>query len=80
MKLQELEEKLKKLRGELHQLETVGAEEIRIKRTLADMGDDYRENEGEKLVMDQHNLWFVRKLELKREILSLKKKIIMEKK
>jgi len=30
--------------------------------------------------MDQHNLWFVRKLELKREILSLKKKIIMEKK
>ena len=76
MDLETLKEKLQKLRAELHRLETVGAEEIRVKRILADMGDDYRENEGAKLGMDQHNLWFVRKLELKREILSLKKKII----
>ena len=56
MDLKQLEEKLRYLRAELHQLETAGAEEIRIKRILADMGDDYRENEGAKLVMDQHNL------------------------
>lgn len=80
MDINRLEEKLARLRRELHELETVGAEEIRLKRILADMGDDYRENEGAKLVMDQHNLWFVRKLELKKEIVLIKKQIIAGKK
>ena len=80
MDLKLLEEKLAKLRADLHLLETVEMDKITEKRILADMDDDYRENEGAKLVMDQHNLWFVRKLELKKEILLLKKKIIAAKK
>ena len=80
MELKELEEKLKKLRSQLHELEVVEAERIREKRIAADFGDDYRENEGAKLVASDQHVWYVRKLNLLKEIEELKKKIIAAKK
>ena len=44
------------------------------------MGDDYRENEPAKMVMAEHHLLFVRIAYLKKEILDLKKQIIVVKK
>lgn len=79
MDIKSLEEKLGKLREELRRLETVEAEEIRVKRILADMGDDFRENEGAKLVMEQHQLLHLRIGRLKQEIANLKREIIRTK-
>ncbi|HBC72206.1 hypothetical protein A2379_00370 [Candidatus Amesbacteria bacterium RIFOXYB1_FULL_47_13] len=76
MNLYQLEEKLARLRERLRALETVEAEKIRRKRILADMGDDYRENEGAKLVMEDHNLFHQRVLSLKKEIYEVKKQIM----
>lgn len=76
MKFKELENKLADLRSQLHYLETTWSEVIRERRVLADMGDDYRENEGAKLVMEQHDILWIRKLNLKKEILEIKKEII----
>jgi hypothetical protein len=76
MEKAELDEKLRVLREQLHKLETEGAEKIRQKRILADMGDDYRENEGAKLVMEDHEFLHMRVMNLKKEILDLKKRII----
>ena len=76
MELKELEEKLKKLRSQLHELEVVEAERIREKRIAADFGDDYRENEGAKLVASDQHVWYVRKLQLKSEIVKLRKQIV----
>jgi hypothetical protein len=73
-----LQNKLEALRLQLKKLETVEAEKIRKKRILADMGDDYRENEGAKLVMDDHNLLHLRILNLKKEIYELKKKLFTQ--
>lgn len=75
MNISQLEEKLQKLREQLAGLETEGAEKIRQKRILADMGDDFRENEGAKLVMEDHNMLHLRTFGLKKEILELKKEI-----
>jgi hypothetical protein len=77
--ISDLEQKLENLRGQLARLEGEEAEKIRIKRIEADMGDDFRENEGAKLVMDDHNLWFLRKLRLMDEIRKLKVEIIKKK-
>jgi len=71
-----LEEKLQALQSQLFKLESEGMEDITRKRIEADMGDDFRENEGAKLVMDDHNMHNVRRWQLKREILELKKRII----
>jgi hypothetical protein len=78
--ISQLEIKLAQLREQLARLEGEEAEKIRIKRIEADMGDDFRENEGAKLVMDDHNLLFLRRIRLKQEILELKKQIIAAKK
>ncbi len=75
MEIVELEKKLDALRLRLKHLEEVEAEKIRVKRIAADMDDDYRENEGAKLVMEDHNLWFMRKIGLMKEILDVKKTI-----
>ncbi len=75
-----LEEKLQNLRAKLVWLETEEAEKIRLKRIAADMGDDYRENEGAKLVMEEHNLLHLRVFNLKKEILETKKRLIAAKK
>lgn len=80
MDLKGLEEKLRRLRDQLNELEVVEAEKIRIKRMEADFGDDYRENEGAKLVASDQHVWYVRKLSLLKEIEDLKKKIIAAKK
>ncbi len=72
----QLEEKLGKLREQLHKLETEEAEKIRKKRVMADMGDDFRENEGAKLVMEDHNLLHLRIFNLKKEILEVKKELV----
>ena len=40
------------------------------------MGDDYRENEGAKLVMEDHNMLHLRTFNLKKEILNIKKQLI----
>jgi hypothetical protein len=76
MNRQQLEEKLADLRQRLYHLETVEAEKIRNKRILADMGDDFRENEGAKLVMEDHEFLHMRVLNLKKEIIEVKKKML----
>lgn len=76
MQKQQLQEKLERLRGQLHKLETEGVEKIRQKRILADMDDDFRENEGAKLVMEDHEFLHLRVFRLKKEILELKKQIL----
>ncbi len=70
-----LQEKLASLRRQVHEMETTGADAITDKRIGADMGDDYRENEGAKLVMEQHDMWYIRKVALKQEIHRLKQQI-----
>lgn len=75
MNKQLLQEKLEKLRAELVRLETQEAEKIRKKRIMADMGDDYRENEAAKLTMEDHNLLHLRILNLKKEIWEMKKEM-----
>ena len=72
-----LEEKLKLLREELNKLETDEMEKILVKRLRNDMGDDYRENEGAKLVMEDHNFLYLRIFNLKKEIIDVKRKLIM---
>jgi len=76
MNISQLEEKLQKLREQLVRLETEGVEKIRQKRILADMGDDFRENEGAKLVMEDHEFLHIRISDLRREIGETKKRII----
>jgi len=71
----QLNEKLSNLREQLHKLETVDAEKIRKARIAVGMGDDFRENEAAKVVMEDHNLLHLRVLNLKREIYNLKKQI-----
>jgi hypothetical protein len=80
MNKQQLQEKLESLRSQLLKLETEGVEKIRQKRILADMDDDFRENEGAKLVMDDHNMLHLRIFRLKKEILETKKAILAIKK
>lgn len=80
MDLKQLEVKLQKLRAQLHDLEVIEAERIREKRIAADFGDDYRENEGAKLVASDQHVWYARKLGLLKEIEMLKRKIIAAKK
>jgi len=80
MDIAKLEEQLKNLREQLHKLETVEAEKIRLKRILADMGDDFRENEGAKMVMEDHQFLHLRTANLRREMLEIKKKIIATRK
>ena len=72
----QLEEKLTKLREQLNKLETVEAEKIRKSRIAVGMGDDFRENEAAKVVMEDHQLLHLRIFNLKKEIGELKKKII----
>jgi hypothetical protein len=76
MNINQLQEKLNLLRQQLHRLETVEAEKIRIKRILADMGDDFRENEGAKMVMEDHQFLHLRVANLKKEILEVKRKLL----
>jgi hypothetical protein len=73
--LAELKQKLEGLRHELHRLETVEAEKIREKRLRNDMGDDFRENEGAKMIMEDHQFLHLRVVNLKKEIIDLKKRI-----
>lgn len=72
----QLEEKLAALRGRLLDLETRQAEEITRRRIESDMGDDPRENEQAKLVMEQHDVWYIRKVALKKEMAVLKLAIV----
>ena len=74
-----LREKLMVLREKLRLLETVETEKIRLKRIGADMGDDFRENEGAKMVMEDHEMLYMRIVKLKREIWALKKQILNNK-
>ena len=62
-----------RLREKLLLLETEEAEKIRRKRVASDMGDDFRENEGAKMVMEDHNMLHLRILNLKKEIYEVKK-------
>ncbi len=80
MQRRQIEEKLEKLRALLQKLETEGMENIRQKRILADMDDDFRENEGAKLVMEDHEFLHLRVFRLKKEILELKKALFKLKK
>lgn len=78
--LNEHEVRLDSLIKKLKHLETAGVEEMRLKREMADMGDDYRENEGAKLVMEQEMLMYSQMGVLRWEIGQLRKKIIILKK
>jgi hypothetical protein len=71
----QLEEKLAFLRKQLEKLETTEAEKIRKARIAVGMGDDYRENEAAKVVMEDHNLLHLRVLNLKKEIYNIKRQI-----
>jgi len=44
------------------------------------MGDDYRENELAKMIMEQHDIWYIRKVAIKKEIGEVKRQIIRLKK
>lgn len=79
-KLTDLEAKLVTLRQQVLEMETTGADAITDKRVGADMGDDFRENEGAKLVMEQHDMWYIRKVALKKQIAETKLQIIKLKK
>lgn len=74
-----LNQRLADLRARLHQME---AYEIVItnRRIESDMGDDYKENEQAKLVMEQHDIWYIRKIAIKKEIAQLKLQIFKLKK
>lgn len=76
MDIKALEEKLAFLLDQLQKLETVGRDEITQKRIDSDMGDDYRENEAAKMAMEDHNIWYLRVVHLRREILKIKKEIL----
>jgi hypothetical protein len=67
-KLASLEAELKKLHA--HQ------DVITQRRIDSDMGDDFRENEGAKLVMEQHDILWIRTNALRREILALRKQLL----
>jgi hypothetical protein len=71
----QLTQKLEQLRAELARLEGVEMEKITEKRILADMGDDYRENEGAKLVQEDHEFLHIRVFRLKKEIIEVKKNL-----
>jgi len=71
-----LKNKLEDLRQQLHKLETVEAEKIRKSRIAVGMGDDFRENEAAKVVMEDHQLLHLRISSLKKEIGDMRKKII----
>lgn len=74
MNKEELEKKLADLRAILLKLEGEEMEKITRKRILADMGDDFRENEGAKLVMEDHEMLHMRIYRLKKEIIEVKKR------
>lgn len=79
MNLAQLEEKLARLRQQVLEMETTGADAITDKRVGADAGDDFRENEGAKLIMEQHDMWYIRKVALKKQIAEIKLQIIRQK-
>ena len=72
--LQLLQKKLLQLRKQFVEMDA-RLEIITKRRIDADMGDDYRENEGAKLVMEQHDVWYVQKNALAQEIADIKEKI-----
>lgn len=75
-KRRELEEKLAYLREQLYKLEHYEVEKIRKARISVGMGDDYRENEAAKVVMDDHQLLHLRISNLKKEMVETKKRLI----
>ncbi len=75
MDKEDLVKKLADLRERLGKLEGEEMEKITQKRILADMGDDFRENEGAKLVMEDHEMLHMRIYRLKKEIVEIKKKL-----
>jgi hypothetical protein len=77
MSEEELKKKLTELRARLVKLEGEEVDKITKKRILADMGDDYRENEGAKLVMEDHEFLHMRIADLKKEMLTVKKRLIV---
>ena len=70
----QLEEKLKYLQQKLKENEAF-MEVITKRRIDADMGDDYRENEPAKLIMERHDVWWVQRNDLITEITNLKKQL-----
>ena len=70
-----MEGKLDLLRNELAHLETVEVEKMRVKRINADMGDDWKENEGAKLVEQEHDVLYRRTVDTRLQILEVKKLI-----
>lgn len=75
MNADELQIKLEALRAKLRRMENEDIDKITQRRIDADMGDDYKENEGAKHVMEQHDIWYIRKVAIKKEIASLKKQM-----
>ncbi len=74
-----LQKKLEELQSRLRRMEEEEMPEITKRRIAADMGDDYRENEGAKMVMEQHDIWYIRKVNLKKEMANLKTSIFKAK-
>lgn len=78
MDLKFLENKLTELLAQLKKLEEYESV-ITARRIEADMGDDYRENELAKDINNQHDIWYIRKVGIRKEIGSLRKLIIQVK-
>jgi hypothetical protein len=76
MNVEAMEKKLDELRARLAKLEGEEMDKILEKRLRNDMGDDFRENEGAKLVLEDHEFLHLRVTNLKREILLVKKQLI----
>jgi hypothetical protein len=76
----QLEVKLAQLRERLRALETEGKEKMREQIVRNDLHDDLRENEGAKMTMLDHDILYIRILNLKKEIIEIKKLMHLTKK
>ena len=74
MEMTKLQQKLADLQKQLEKLKAF-EEVITQRRIDADMGDDYRENEPAKLVMERHDVWHSQMTALLHEITVIKTKI-----
>lgn len=70
------EKKLAELRMRLAKMEGEEMEKITTSRIEVGMGDDYRENEAAKVVMEDHEFLHLRISHLKREIVDVKRHLI----
>ncbi len=75
MKIKDLEQKLASLKEQFEKNEAM-MHVITQRRIDADMGDDFRENEPAKLIMERHDVWWAQRCSLISEMAAIKKQIV----